>query len=259
MPFIVSPLHTGIALVATTMAAGAASAATQQATGTFRIQAPDVPDPVVADVRSDLAWAENRISDAFGPFPDSVSVKIFPHREGFSAALREAWGIPETACWMVGAADDRSLFLLSPGAWRDEACEHDPGDETHRRMLVAHEAVHVFHGQVNPSEDVGLLEDIGWFVEGLATYVSGQLGAFHSGRAAEALADGGGPERLADAWSGPHRYGVAGSLVACIDERWGRPTLEAALEVTTEDELLGLLETTEADLLADWEGWLREE
>ena len=242
---------------AAALATGASHLAYAQTTaGNFHITADGVPEPVVAAIRADLEWAEERIAATLGPFRDTVSVQIFPGREGFTDALRVAWGIPETACWMVGAADDHSLYLLSPGVWEAEACEHDPADSKHRRLLVTHEAVHVYHGQVNPSDDVGLLEDIGWFVEGLATYVSGQLEVSHAGRATEALASGEGPERLADAWSGPYRYGVAGSLVAYVDERWGRETLRAALEVTTQDEMLALLGTTEAELLADWEGWV---
>jgi hypothetical protein len=234
----------------------AASAVAQDTPGPWRVSSPGVPEAVVEDVSADLAWAEDRIGAMLGRFPDTVSVQIFGHREGFTVALREAWGIPETACWMVGAADDHSLFLLSPGVWEAEACEHDPADEEHRRLLVTHEAVHVFHGQVNPSDDVGLLEDLGWFIEGLATYISGQLEAAHAGRAAEALSEGEGPENLAEAWSGPYRYGVAGSLVAYIDDRWGRETLRAALEVTTQDQLLNLLDTTEAGFLTAWERWV---
>lgn len=233
-----------------------ATAGAQSSGETFHISASGVDPATVAAVRSDLAWAEARITERLGRFPDTAAVEIYPDRDSFSAGLREAWGIPETACWMVGAADDHNLYLLSPGTWGEEACEHDPSDAEHRRLLIAHEAVHVYHGQVNPSEDIGLLEEIGWFVEGLATWASGQLDSEHAGRAAEALADGEGPERLADAWSGPYRYGVAGSLVAYIDDRWGRETLVAALEVTTEAELLALLGTTEAGLLAGWRSWV---
>ena len=234
----------------------AAGAAAQDTGGPFRVTGHGVSEAVVLNVSADLAWAEDRIATMLGRFPDTVSVQIFAHREGFTVALREAWGIPETACWMVGAADDHSLFLLSPGVWEAEACEHDPDDEEHRRLLVTHEAVHVYHGQVNPSDDVGLLEELGWFIEGLATYISGQLEGAHAGRAAEAVAEGEGPRQLIEAWSGPYRYGVAGSLVAYVDDRWGRETLRAALEVTTQDELLTLLGTTETGLLADWERWV---
>lgn len=246
-----------LCLALTAIAAISPSTVEAQSGGeTFHISSSGVDPATVAYVRSDLAWAEGRIAEQLGRFPDTAAVEIYPDRDSFSAGLREAWGIPETACWMVGAADDHNLYLLSPGTWGEEACEHDPSDAEHRRLLIAHEAVHVYHGQVNPSEDIGLLQEIGWFVEGLATWASGQLDSAHAGRAAEALAEGEGPERLADAWSGPYRYGVAGSLVAYIDDQWGRETLGAALEVTTEADLLALLGTTEAGLLAGWRSWV---
>ncbi len=244
----------GIIALAVSLLSGSAQA--QYASETFRIHAGGIPDEVVADLRTDLAWAETRISEVLGPFPDTVSTRVYPDRAGFEAALHEAWGIPETACWMVGAADDHHLYLLSPAVWGSEACEHDSADATHRRLLVTHEAVHVYHGQINPSDDVGLLEDIGWFVEGLATFVSGQLETSHAGRDAEALAAGAGPDRLADAWSGAYRYGVAGSMVAFVDQRWGRDTLIAGLEATSQDEFLGLLSMTEEEFLTAWQDWV---
>jgi hypothetical protein len=251
------PLLAASGIMALAVSALSPSAQAQRASETFRVHAEGVPDQVVADLQADLAWAEARISKMLGPFPDTVSTQVFPGRAGFDAALREAWGIPQTACWMVGAADDHHLYLLSPAVWDSEACEHDADDATHRRLLVTHEAVHVYHGQVNPSDDVGLLEDVGWFVEGLATYVSGQLETSHAGRAEEALAARAGPNRLADAWSGAYRYGVAGSLAAFVDQRWGRDTLIAALEITSQDAFLGLLNMAdEEEFLAAWQAWV---
>lgn len=250
------------ATVAVALAASLAPAlpiVAQDVHGPFRITAPGVADTTVANVAGDLVWAEVRIADWLGPFPDTVSVGVFGGREAFSAALREAWGIPETACWMVGAADDHSLYLLAPDVWGRDACEHDPSDVEQRRLLVAHEAVHVYHGQVNPTPDIGLLEDVGWFVEGLATFVSGQLDGPHAGRAAEAIRAGEAPERLHDAWSGPYRYGVSGSLVAYIDARWGRDTLRVALELTSWAAFAELLQVTEADFLSGWRAWVQEE
>ena len=90
----------------------AAGAAAQDTGGPFRITGHGVSEAVVLNVSADLAWAEDRIATMLGRFPDTVSVQIFAHREGFTVALREAWGIPETACWMVGAADDYHLYLL---------------------------------------------------------------------------------------------------------------------------------------------------
>lgn len=225
--------------------------------GTFRLTAPGIASVTVDVVRGDLAWSEARIATILGEFSETVAVRILPDRKEFSAALREAWGLQDTACWMVGGADDHVLYLLSPAVWGEEACDHDPGDDLHRRMLVAHEAVHVFHGQVNPGEDLGLLEDLGWFIEGLATYVSGQFDRSHAVRAREAVASSAAPERLDQAWSGPFRYGVAGSMVAFIDHHWGRQTLRDALMVTSQSALLNLLGTTEPAFLRDWKNWLR--
>lgn len=247
------PRHTSLIAIGLILTAVTAYAAQ---TGTFRIHAPGVDPTTVSQVRADLVLAQQRITDVLGPFPDTVSVRVHASREAFSTALREMWGIPETACWMVGAAGDHTLDLLSPDVWDDEACEHDPTDRDHARRLVAHEAVHVYHGQVNPSDDLGLLEDIGWFTEGLATYVSGQLEARHAGRAAEAIAAGAAPTDLASAWSGPYRYGVCGSMAAFIDEVWGRDTLRDLLTATSQAELLGRLGVTEVEFLDRWQRWV---
>lgn len=245
--------HIVLATAAVTLSAAAAFATQRE---TFRIHAEGVDPTVVSQVHADLVRAGQRIEGMFGSFPDTVGVRVYDSRRRFTAALNEAWGISETACWMVGAADDHRLYLLSPGAWAEEACEHDPEDARRARDLMTHELAHVYHGQVNPSADIGLLEDIGWFVEGFATYVSGQLAAEHSDRAAEAVASGRAPARLSDAWSGPYRYGVAGSLVAFIDREWGRPTLRALLSDTTQASILDRLGVTEAELLDRWEGWV---
>lgn len=220
------------------------------------LAADDVPDVTLERVRADLDHAQERIGRFFTERVGAVDVHVFPHRAEFSQALHEAWGIPETQCWMVGAADDSHLYLLSPDSWPDEACEHDPSDEDHVRLLVTHELVHVYHGQINPSDDVGLLEDLGWFTEGLAVYVSGQLDERHAGRAAEAIAAGLAPGTLATAWSGPYRYGVTGSMVAFIDAHWGRDVLREALSVTSRQELLDLLGMTESRFLAGWKSWV---
>jgi hypothetical protein len=242
-------------LIATALVLGAAAAYAAQA-GTFRIHAPGVALTRVSQLRADLVRAEQRIQAVLGPFPDTVSVRVYPSRAAFSDALREAWGIERTACWMVGGADDHALYLLDPGAWREEACEHDPGDREHVRSLIAHEAVHVFHGQVNPSDDLGLLPGIGWFTEGLATWASGQLEARHAGRATEAIANGEAPTALADAWSGPYRYGVAASMIAFIDDLWGRETLRGLLTATSQAQILETLGTDEDAFLGRWRDWV---
>lgn len=249
----------GLLLEIAFFAALARPLAAQNPSPTFRVHAPGVAANTVDAVRADLRLAEERIERVLGAFHDTVSVRIFPSREGFTAALRDAWGLTETACWMVGAADDHVLYLLSPAVWGEEhVCEHDPKDDLHRRMLIAHELVHVYHGQANPSPDVGLLEDLGWFTEGLATYVSGQFESSHAARAREAVVAGSVPERLAQAWSGPYRYSVTGSMVNFIDQRWGRSILREAMSTTSQAALLTLLGVTETEFIRTWRQWVRE-
>ena len=51
------------------------------------------------------------------------------------------------------------------------------------QALIAHELVHVYHGQRSPRPDFHGMDDVGWFVEGLAVLASGQLELHHRGRA----------------------------------------------------------------------------
>jgi hypothetical protein len=74
--------------------------------------------------------------------------------------------------------------------------------------------------------------------------------------AAEAVKAGKAPATLADAWSGRYRYGVAGSMAAFVDKRYGRDVLNRMLAVTSNDEAVALMKTTESDFLAAWKASL---
>jgi hypothetical protein len=189
-------------------------------------------------------------------FPDSLTVQVLTDRGSFDAYALESWGIPETQCWMVGAAGVRTVALLSPLEWRPE-CDHDPNDDQHVRDVLVHELVHVFHMQHSPTDEFLGAEEIGWFVEGLATYVSGQLAASHADRARKAVEVGAVPSRLADAWSGEYRYGVAGSLAAFLDAKVGRVTFTRLLAATTQAQLLAPTGLLEEEFLEEWESWVR--
>jgi hypothetical protein len=95
-------------------------------------------------------------------------------------------------------------------------------------------------------------DELGWFVEGLAVLVSGQLDGPHAGDARAAIDAHWAPERLADAWSGRYRYGVSGSLVRYLDRRYGRATLKRLLSATDQAALLGRLHVSETELLEAW-------
>jgi hypothetical protein len=153
---------------------------------------------------------------------------------------------------MVATGVGDGMQVLSPRVWESAACEHDPADARHVAELLAHELVHVYHGQRNPSPDFVDVAGIDWFVEGLATFASGQLAHEHAGAARAALASGQGPRALAQAWSGRYRYGVAGSLVSFVDGELGRARLVELLGTTSAEELLGAIGMDEQELLEGW-------
>lgn len=202
--------------------------------------------------------AQATVEAFFGaPFPETPNFTVAPNRAAFNAAFPAEWGMGETQCWMVGVGVADFLVMLAPEAWAAEACEHDPGDKAHVREILTHELTHTYHGQKNPTRDFTGADDIGWFIEGLAVLVSRDDGKLRE-QAAEAIAEGAAPAQLEAAWSGKHRYPVAGSLVSYIDETYGRETIIKLLPATTEGEILNTLRVDEATLLQNWRDWAAE-
>ncbi len=189
------------------------------------------------------------------PIPRAFDLDIEPTRATMIAAASRSWHVTELPCWAVAMGTASKLLLLEPTAWKVEACDHARDTDADIDRVIAHELVHVFHGQHHPRDpefDRRDAEGIGWFAEGLAVYASGQLDAKRLQQVAELVAHDGGPTRLVDAWSGPARYGVAGTLVRLVDQRMGRARLRELLAATTNDELLAGIGASEAELLADW-------
>ena len=212
-------------------------------------------ESIVPGIVDYVEKSRNIIESFFGKsFPETFVVHIFPNRVSLSAFWRKAWKLPdfEAACWMVGSGSSTGLTLLSPRVWRKEACEHDPDDRQHVQRLIAHEMVHIFHAQVNPLHNLDDLEPIGWFVEGLAVYVSGQLEGAYLADPREAVLSGKAPTKLENAWSGKYRYGVSGTLVKFIDKTYGRDVIKKLLVQTTEPGILKFLGTTEKKFLRNW-------
>jgi hypothetical protein len=231
-----------------------------------------VPTPAAQDLRSDgvavsytaadAAWAPRVHADGvagranalafFGSdLASDLRITLYPDRAAIDAHWRVAFRDPafRSECWMIASGDQAGVVLLSPGAWARESCGHDAEDAPHRSGVVAHEVVHVHHGQHNPSlgTTAGTMP---WFVEGLAVHASGQLDAVARAQVRETLASGGGPQRLADVL--PAGYSFAGSLVAWIDRRAGRATLLDLLDDTEPRTALDRLGTNEPELLAAW-------
>jgi hypothetical protein len=203
--------------------------------------------------------AKELISEHFvRPWRSQFAVYVFPDRAALDRQWQTDWDAPgfESACWMVASGVANRLDILSPRMWVTEACEHDPADTADTRLLITHELVHVFHGQYNPVPDFTGLDDIGWFLEGLATLVSGQLDSARLARAREAISAGEAPDSLEAVWSGPNRYGFSGSLVQYVAETHGSEILGRLLRATTESQILDALGTTEQSLLAGWKSWM---
>jgi hypothetical protein len=201
-----------------------------------------------------LARAGTRQIEHFfgGRFLHPIDFRLAATRAQFDAAIPPELGIGKSECWMVGMGIGDRMVLLSPSAWKTEACEHDPANAVELQRLIAHELTHVYHGQHNPHPDFAGEDDLGWFVEGLAVLVSGQLTPERDKDVRAAIAAGKAPAGLDAVWSGPLRYGFAGSLAAYVDRRWGRATTRRLLAVTSNADAMTLLGTTEVGLLADW-------
>jgi hypothetical protein len=208
---------------------------------------------VAASLKPHIQRGWQRVERYFGrPFKQAFEVEVFPDRGAFDEYFHKRWKVPKTEAWMVASGVADRLVILSPRVWKTQAAEHDPADVEHIREIVAHELVHVYHGQHSPRPDFDGMDEIGWFVEGLAVYVSGQLERSHRTAARDALKAGKAPTRLADAWSGRYRYGVSGSMVEFVDRRYGRDVVTRLLAVVTNEAAMKLLNTTEDKFLESW-------
>jgi hypothetical protein len=231
--------------------------ATARPSATFSFTTP-ASDAASAPLRAEADISRRAIEKFFGkPFASSVAVTIVGSRKEFDAAIPAAWGVTPSQCWMVGAGVYDRLIMLSPTAWAKDACDHKPGDMDEAKQIMRHELTHVIHGQYNPTHDFTGMDDAAWFIEGLATYVSGQLDDKRLARAQSALNSGKGPTGLADAWSGSEKYGFSGSMVAYLDKKYGRSKLISLLGKTTNAAIMQELGTTQQEFIAQWSKWLK--
>lgn len=158
---------------------------------------------------------------------------------------------------MVASGVSTKLDVLSPLSWDKEACEHRYADEMKTQQLFAHELVHVFHGQHNPSPDFSNTDRIDWFIEGLATFASGQCDSDRIASVKKALTANETPASLDNFWKGNLKYGLSGSMVMYLDAQYGRNKLKELLGYTTKEEVLNALGTSEADIMTGWSDYLR--
>jgi len=188
------------------------------------------------------------------PFPDKFNVYIFPNRVLLDKQWQKDWGDSafQSQCWMIASGVAHRLDILSPNAWTNETCEHNANDSTEIRQVIWHELVHVFNGQYNPDHTFSYVEKLDWFVEGAATFVSGQLDEKRLQRVKQVVKENRVPATLDNFWKGQERYGLSGSMAGFIEKRYGREKLFELLKNTTKEAALKSLGISEIQLLDDW-------
>lgn len=187
-------------------------------------------------------------------FQDTFNVYIFPDRSSLDKQWQKDWSDPtfKSQCWMIASGVAHRLDILSPNAWASEACDHNATDSTEIRQVIWHELVHVFHGQYNPDHTFSYIEKLDWLVEGVATYVSGQLDEKRYQPVRQMIIDNKAPASLDEFWKGQNKYGLSGSMVAFIDHKYGRKKLLELLQLTNKIKALASLTISEPQLLSEW-------
>ena len=89
-------------------------------------------------------------------------------------------------------------------------------------------------------------------MEGLATYISGQLDEKRLQRIKHLIKENKTPLTLDNFWKGQENYGLSGSVVTYIDKAYGRGKLFSLLEFTNKHDALKFLGLTEEQLLKSW-------
>lgn len=193
-------------------------------------------------------------------YQKEFSVFIHPGRRSLDSAWQKDWNMPEfrSECWMVASGVAAKLDMISPKRWDKQSCDHIYSETTHTQQLITHELVHVFHGQLNKSPDFSNTEGIDWFVEGLATFVSGQCDESRMAEVKKAISENKVPKALDAFWTGKIKYGLSGSVVMYIDHAYGRTKLNELLPLNKKSEILSALSTTEPVLLAEWKKFMQQ-
>jgi hypothetical protein len=208
--------------------------------------------PLVADA---IRNGERLATTFFaGASMQPYTIEIYPDRAGLIAHWRvvREFSWPQSPCWLIASAWATELDLLSPRVWSRDACGHDGNDTTHIRNVLAHEVVHVIHGQLGQHATLSTMLSAQWLTEGLAVYITGVLETEYAGVVQARLAAGFAPSTLAEVWNEPANYPLSGSIVRYIDRRYGRTVLRDLLSARSTTEVLTRLGVGEAELLTAW-------
>lgn len=184
-------------------------------------------------------------------------VKILHDRDALNLRWRVAFQQPslQTRCWEIAGGWATEFDILSPAMWNSQACGHDGTNANHVANVVAHELVHVLHGQRNPSF-FSIAASTPWILEGLAAYASGQWAVEYASSARSALSGGFAPTTFAEIWTSSANYALAGSVFAYIHQHFGTDAVRRLLTVGSEEALLTSLSTDATTFLQDWRAWV---
>lgn len=192
-------------------------------------------------------------------YDKKIDIYIHPNRKTLDSAWQKDWNMPDfkSECWMVASGVATKLDMISPKMWDKESCEHKYAETIKTQQLITHELFHVYHGQLNISPDFSSVEGVDWFVEGLATFASGQCDSLRIAGIKKALEENKIPQNLDHFWTGKLKYGLSGSVVMYIDSKYGRNKLKELLRFNKKSEILSALNSTEFEFLDGWKKFMQ--
>ena len=193
------------------------------------------------------------------PMPEQFGVQVYDTHLEMEQAAQQKWSVGELPCWAVAMGSGSGLMIIDPQHWPREACEHADDTEEDVRGIIRHELVHVYHGQRNADHEFMQSDDIGWFVEGVAVLASRQFTEARHQQARREALEGREPAQLTEAWSGPARYAVAGSMAAFVEQRVRREGLCGLLGARDNATILSAAGFADEDeFLEAWTEWVKK-
>ena len=128
-------------------------------------------DPDTALVASMIPIVESelaRVTNFLGVSTQrSFPIVVWPDRQRFRDRFHVLFNeVPQ--CWVIAFGLASGVDMLPPRLWE---CGHSVLSAEFLPLLLAHELTHVVHQQ---QPGFGYGDDMRWFLEGLAVYVSGQ-------------------------------------------------------------------------------------
>jgi hypothetical protein len=227
----------------------------------FTLYYTSVDSTLVYTMEKELGIGTKTVTDFFhSSFKEKYEVYIFPNRNELDRQWSKDWAGPnfKSQCWMVASGVARRLDILSPICWKKDACEHNAADNIEVEKIITHELVHVFHAQHNPHPNFDGMDDLSWLIEGLATFVSGQLNEERINKVRTQLKEGKTPTTLSQLWTGADKYGRAGCFVQFLEKKYGRKKIIELLSLTDLNSILKILKTDEETLITTWKNEIIE-